>query len=279
MRTAFLLVAACLTASLHAQLVLNGAYIREHAPTRRPMLNQPLREADVLFCKRVWRMIDLREKPNHAFYFPVEPVPGRKSLFDVIRDALVRDGLLTAYHPGALAQDDAFTRSMLHAEVDSLLNPVRTVWTTSLDDPDIDIPVLQPDPVTTAQVTRYQIKEDWFFDKQRGVMEARIIGIAPMKEVRGEDGELRGHAPLFWLYYPELRHVLANAEGFNAGNDGARCIFDQLLEKRRFTSYVVKESNAYDRRIAEYAQGLDALLESEQVKEGLFRFEHDLWNY
>lgn len=262
-----------------AQHLLDGAYIREHAPTRRAVPSTSLREADVLFCKRVWRVLDLHEKLNHPFIFLLEPAQGRRSLFDVIRQALLKDGTLTAYAPGVLANDDSFNQPMLRGEVDSVLNPMVTVWTPSLDDPDTPIEVTQPDPVMAAQVTRYQIKEDWYFDKQRGVMEARIIGIAPMKEVRGEDGELRGHAPLFWLYYAELRHVLANAEAFNPWNDGARITFDQLLEARRFSSYVVKESNAHDRRIAEHAHGVDALLEAEAVKERLFRSEHDLWNY
>ncbi|MBK8227521.1 MAG: gliding motility protein GldN [Flavobacteriales bacterium] len=280
MRARFLLFACCfISHAASGQYLLDGAYIREHAPTRRAVPAAHLREADVLFCKRVWRVLDLREKLNHPFIFPLEPAQGRRSLFDVVRQALLKDGTLTAYAPGVLANDDSFSHPMLRGEVDSVLNPMVTVWTPSLDDPDTPIEVTQPDPITAAQVTRYQIKEDWYFDKQRGVMDARIIGIAPMKEVRGEDGELRGHAPLFWLYYAELRHVLANAEAFNPWNDGGRITFDQLLESRRFSSYVVKESNAPDRRILEHARGIDALVEGDAVKERLFRFEHDLWNH
>lgn len=64
------------------------------------------------------------------------------------------------------------------------MNPSVTTWTASLDDPDLMIPVVQPAPMRTMDVTRYQLKEDWVFDKQRGVMEVRIIGLAPMREVR-----------------------------------------------------------------------------------------------
>lgn len=154
-----------------------------------------------------------------------------------------------------------------------------TIWTPRLDDPDISDPVAQPAPITTAVVTRYQLKEDWIFDKQHGVMEVRIIGLAPMREVRGPDGELRGHAPLFWLYFPELRYVLANAESFNRANDGERRSLDHLFQDRLFSSFVIKASNVYDRRIGDYAEGVEALLESEQIEESLFRAEHGLWNY
>ena len=49
--------------------------------------------------------------------------------------------------------------------------------------------------------------------------------------------------------------------------------------KRFFSSRIVKESNKYDRKISEYKQGLDALLESEKIKEEIFNLEHDLWEY
>jgi hypothetical protein len=46
-----------------------------------------------------------------------------------------------------------------------------------------------------------------------------------------------------------------------------------------FQSYIVKETNLYDREIDSYKAGVDALLESERIKEKIFNFEHDLWSF
>jgi hypothetical protein len=35
----------------------------------------------------------------------------------------------------------------------------------------------------------------------------------------------------------------------------------------------------YDRRIQDYKTGIDALLEADKIKDGMFHFEHDLWEY
>ena len=40
--------------------VLDGVYIQEHIPTKRVVQYPHLREADVMWGKRVWRVIDLR---------------------------------------------------------------------------------------------------------------------------------------------------------------------------------------------------------------------------
>ncbi len=274
-----LVAALCLGPVLNAQTVLDGAYIKEHTSTRRAIPYVHLREADVMVAQRVWRTIDLREKINHPLYYPLEPSQGRKSLFDVILEGLLENGSLTAYDPGVMLQDDEFTRPLTVGQLDGMLNAVDTVWTPSLDDPDVLMPVPQPDPVPTGEVTRYLLKEDWILDKQRGVMEPRIIGLAPLREVRGDDGELRGHAPLFWLYFPELRYVLANAQAFERGSDAGGRSFDRIFQDRLFSSTITKVSNAYNRSIIEHATGVDGLLEGEAVKERLFHAEFDLWNY
>ena len=245
-------------------------WIEENVQTQRVVPYAPVREADVMWARRVWREIDLREKINHPLYFPVEPIDDRKSLFDVIKQGLLLDGSLTAYDPGPLLQDDEFHRPMTADAPQQPLNPLEP--TTTYDTSVVD-------PLTTDRIKRYRIKEDWFFDKQRSKMEVRIIGIAPMKEAKGEDGEVRGYAPIFWLYYPELRYVLENAEVFNRQNDAERRSFENIFQTRQFSSYITKVSNVYDRPIAAYKQGVDALLEGEAIKEELFTFEHDLWNY
>ncbi len=273
-----LLGLACAVPALHAQNVLDGAYIREHAATQRVVPYVHLREADVQWHRRIWRTIDLRQKMNLPLHYPLEPVNGQRSLWDVIRKAVLEDASVTAYDPGPMLQDDAFQRVLSAAELERLLNPVDTVWTPSLANPDVSDPIAVPMPLESKDIMMYRLKEDWILDKQRGVVEVRIIGLAPMREVRGEDGELRGHAPVFWLYFPELRYVLANATAFNPQNEAEHRSLDALFAKRMFSSTVTAVSNVYGRSLPEYLTGVEAVLEAERIEQGLFQYEHDLWN-
>ncbi|MCH2197606.1 MAG: gliding motility protein GldN [Flavobacteriales bacterium] len=275
---AALLLIFCSTADAQVQNVLDGAYVKEHNATKRVIPYPHLREADVMFAKRIWQRMDMRQKMNHPFYYPIEEIEDRKSLFDVIKHALLVDGSLTAYSLGPTVDDDEFHYPMTQTEIDSLLRPVITQYT---EDPDTGerIPVEVEDEVRSEDVTMYEIKEDWLFDKQRSERFVRIIGICPMMEDYDDQGEKRGYKPLFWLYFPECRYVFANADVYNFNNDSQRRTFEDLFQKRMFSSYVVKESNVYDRSISAYARNIDALLESERIKEELFEVEHDLWHY
>ena len=261
-----------------AQNVLDGVYVKEHTPTRKVIPYTPLREADVMWSQRIWREIDLREKINHPLYYPIEEINDRKSLFDVIKHALLVEGSITAYNPGPLLDDDEFKVPMLPSEVKGMFSRWDTSYTEDLETGDY-VPVIQEIQLESREIKRYKIKEDWFFDKQKSVLDVRIIGIAPMKEVRGEDGEVRGYAEMFWLYFPECRYVFANWDVFNRQNDAARMTFEDLFWKRMFSSYIIKESNVYDRRINEEYTGISALLESERIKDEIFKLEHDLWHF
>ena len=128
-----------------------------------------------------------------------------------------------------------------------------------------------------TKVMRLRIKEDWYFDSQRSQMLVRIQALCPVM-IKERDGQ-EVTEPLFWIYFPEARPVLGQAEVFNRFNDVARRSYDEVFMKRLFNSYIYKEQNVYDRRISEYAQGLDALLEAERIKHELLNFEQSLWEY
>lgn len=261
-----------------AQTVLDGAYIKEHTKTQRVVPYPYIREADVMWYRRVWREIDLREKINLPLYYPTEPIHDRKSLFDVIKQGILEDGSITAYDPGPTATDDEFTKPLLPTEVKALLSRTDTTQTPDIITGEMKT-VISTSDVKSESIKKYVLKEDWIFDKQRSVMDIRIIGLCPKQEVRGDDGEVRGYKPLFWLYFPELRYVLVNWDVFNRENDAERRSFDHVFWTREFNSTITKVSNVYDRNIVQYQTGIDALLESEKIKADLFDFEHDLWNF
>ena len=264
--------------STQAQTVLDGAYIKEHTKTQRVVPYPYIREADAMWYRRVWRDIDLREKVNHPLYFPTTPINDRKSLFDVILQGLMVDGSITAYDAGITGWDDEFKKPLLLEEISAMLVKLDTTWTEDLNTGDL-VPAVQETRVTSEYIKKYRLKEDWTFDRQRSTMDIRIIGISPLKEKLDADGALVGYTPLFWLYFPELRYVLVNWEVFNRGNDAERRSLDHLFWTRQFSSQIVKMSNTYDRPINVYKTGIDALLEAEELKQDLFEFEHDLWNF
>jgi len=253
-------------------------YMKENTRTRKPIPYTHLREADVMWSKRVWRTIDLREKFNHPLYYPETRINDRRSLFDVIKDALLT-GEITAFDNPVL--DDEFKVKMSKVQVEGMF----TQWdsTNQVEDPNnpgtFIISPIRID-LNSNSVKAYWVKEDWFFDKQRSVMDVRILGLCPLREKADPStGEVVGFLPLFWVYFPQCRPVFAKAEVYNMKNDAERRSLDDTFWKRMFQSYVHKESNVYDRTIPAYYTGLDALLEADRVKDDIFKMEHDLWHF
>ena len=282
-----LLVAVLTSMFAQAQTALDGAYVPEHNPTRRVVPYPHLRQADVMWKRRIWEQIDLRQKMNYSLYYPVKPIKDRKCLFDLIADG-INQGQITAYKPvnAMLLPDDEFTMPMSPEEVDDALNFIEIVPLKSVADPTQDSLDLMGSTVADTiktkleadKILRYELKEDWIFDKQRSERYVRIIGIAPVAEKKTAAGV--SVEKLFWLYFPECRYLFANADVFYLHNTSQPITFDDLFQKRMFSAFVVKEENVYDRRIEEYYRDpMKAILESERIKEDLFLFEHDLWHY
>jgi gliding motility associated protien GldN len=250
-------------------------WTKEDAKAKRQYAYNPIREADAMWAKRVWRVIDLREKMNMPLYYPVVPTYDRKSLFDVITKG-IRDGELTVYDNPLL--DDEFTQPLFKEQAMAKLVHIDTLDIEQLDG--TWIKKVDTVTVTSESIKQYWIKEDWYFDKQRGTMEARIIGICPLKEnIDPATGDVRGYQPLFWVYFPSIRKMMASQDVLVRQNNSDRMTFDEIFSKRFFSSYIRKESNVYDRSISEYRSGLDALLEAENIKDNIFMMEHDMWHF
>jgi len=257
--------------------VLDGAYIKEHNKTKKVVPYTHLREADVMWSKRVWRDIDLKQKINHPLYFPLEEVNDRKSLYAVIKAAL-NEGLITAYDAGNYGWNDDFDKPLTMSEVDAKMYKMQDSVATVDEFGDAKMEWMQ-DPLLPDDIVKYRLKEDWIFDKQRSERQVRIIGIAPVKLRFDQNGDVNGEEVMFWLYFPECRYVFANHDVFNPNNDSERRSYEDVFWKRQFDSYVIKEANVYNRQIQSYAKGLNSLMESERIKTELFNYEHDLWSY
>lgn len=86
--------------------VMDSFYISEHIPTKKVVPYEHLREADVVWSKRIWRVIDLRQKFNHPLYYPIDDIqeglwnknPQTWSLWTIIRQHVL-NGDLTLYSP------------------------------------------------------------------------------------------------------------------------------------------------------------------------------------
>jgi len=252
-------------------------WTKENVTNKKPIPYTNLREADVMWSKRIWRVIDLREKINHPLYYPETPIADRKSLFDVIKDKALKGELTTFGNP---LMDDEFRYDLTVTEFNQLIYTIDSIDVQDPNDPDTYIRKADIKEITSADVWKYWVKEDWFFDKQKSVMEVRIIGICPVIEKKDQNGNgLGADKPLFWIYFPETRPILANSEVYMRKNDAQRLSLDDLFWKRMFSSFVRKESNVYDRIIFDYKQGLDVLLEAEKIKNDIFIYEHDLWHF
>ena len=233
---------------------------------------EPIREADIAWQKKVWRVLDTREKMNLPFRYPEKP------LFNVFRE-MIENGDITVF------EDEKFTTALTPEEVEKSLNRVDTSVIFDYDTYEEKVQVVKSE-ISWEDINRFRVKEIWFFDEESSRLRVRILGIAPERDVYDDETqEFKYSLPLFWIYYPEARNLLSKHRIFNENNDMAPTTWAALFESRFFSIVIYKSSNVLDLRVKDMFDAskensnIDILLESKKIKAELFNFEHDFWTY
>ena len=263
----FTLGMLCLMGTAGAQ-PLNDIVHRTILEQKPPLDYQPVTERDILWEKRVWRVLDVREKINLPLYHPTE------NLYDHLKEAGLQSEL-TLYNP----EDDQFTTPLSPEELQEIFFQRDTVI---IYDPDYlygeDVRVVD-NVIYYEDVKKYRIQEVWFFNTITSTMEVRILGIAPLLSHYDENGNFLYEAPMFWVHYPTARDYFAELKVFTEDNQSSRLTYEDLFENRQFNSHVYKEANVRDYRLQDMYTGIDLLLEAQKVEQEIHNYEHDLWSY
>ncbi len=258
--------------------IIDGAYKRTSVYQKKPMPLPSVREADVFWSKKIWRIIDLREKMNLNMYYPTVPDEGRQNLITVLLEG-VKNGQITPYDARL---EEEFKTPMTYDQVKEVFGAEETTEETIDFDTGERKQVVIQGEIRPNEVKQFMVKEEWYFDKASSTLNVRIIGLCPIREyVRENDasGQVQ-RQPVFWVYYPEARNVLATNVALNPYNGAQSMTYDEIFIKRLFNSYIVKESNVHNNRyISAYMSGKEAMLESKRIENEIFDFEQDLWEY
>ena len=282
--TFFLFSTFAENASAQIKTVNDGTFIPITTHKRKPVPYQHVREADVLWSKIMWRKIILTEKSNQKLYYPTVVMQDRKSLIQLMMHGIDK----TVFYP--YKDDDDFEVSYTQEEIDVNLGAENDTMPV-LDDEGEELYDAAGNPVTKIipgerqwkQVTELLIKEMWFFDKQRSVMDVRVIALCPIRvspQDPNDPNSIMVKKKVFWVLYQEARNLFATQAVYNGENQASTISFDDIFFKRQFEGYIEQTSNVYENRpINEYTSGVEVLLESEKVKTEVFDYEHNMWEF
>ncbi|MDR2564151.1 MAG: gliding motility protein GldN [Prevotellaceae bacterium] len=262
----------------------NSFVKRTVVKNKKPMEYAYVSEDDAFWQTVIWRIIDCREKMNYPLYYPTVELDTRKSLIQTLV-AGIQKKRIQAY----AGDDDNFKTKLTPEEVMTKFDAGDKVIKTEKIDGTGDTTYIVKNSINWQEVREFMLKEEWFFDKKRSVMEVRILGICPIRVYNkmintGGEEEAVGQevrTRLFWVYFPEARRVLANTICYTGRNELANISYDDLMHKRRFASRIIAESNNLnDRRITDYVRnGIEAVMESDRIQYELLKRESDHWEY
>ena len=244
-------------------------------------------DRDILWSKVVWEYIDLNERLNLPYYYPIHEnstASNRKSLFKTLLNGVQGDQLTEIY------DDSYFTTKLTKKEIQAKLFRIDTTdaGKDELNSGNTNIEeYITRTELKPHDIEGYKVKSLWYFDKRQGEMKARILAIAPIApdvQTKGRKAleDVAEKLPLFWVWYPGALEILHSMKVFNEKNSAYPISFDHMFNARRYSAIIYREENIYGNRdVSQYVKGnaLFQVLESDRIRESIRDKELDMWNY
>jgi gliding motility associated protien GldN len=266
----------------------NDFYQKGIVVGKKAMPYPSVRENDVIWESVIWREIDYNEKFNQFFYFPKnaeQSTQGRISLVNLIMRG-VRNGEIPVYEDDDMVKELDLNDAIIQLAgapyqveeeiVDEYGNPV-------YDDETDEIKkrtVTRTRSFDSTSAVKIKLKEKWYIDKQDTRQKVRIVGLSFYYQKENAAGE-RNYTWSWWIPMDDMRvrQVFVNANAYDENNDVVERSYDDIFIQRYFDSYIIRESNVYNRSISEYLADMDAVVESQRIEDKIFEIESDMWEY
>lgn len=247
------------------------------------------RADDIVWSRVVYRVIDMREKQNYQLYFPLRPNNEYESLFHLMLDAICKGA--PVYRRNA--------REIKPTFADSLRLQGEELSKTFAYDNENDYNLIQINAITqqsTIGNDQYQkyvqnqlkflIQEIVFFDKHTSRMYSKIMGIAPLYALHPDNTQSKESFKYFqesilcWFAFDELRPFLAKKYVIPNGNETQRLTFDDFFSQKLYNSYLLGDSNMFNRVLLEYVvDPVKIKKEQTRIETELMNVEQDIWEY
>ncbi|MBQ7280398.1 MAG: gliding motility protein GldN [Bacteroidales bacterium] len=264
-------------------------YKKENFQGRKAIPYAYLRESDVVWETAIWRSVDFREKFNQFFYFPTSITDNTQGRINIANT------LMRAWENGdieAFKDDDLKVPADFAVQTKALGEPVVSEVKVEDEDGmlvgtgDFNYDTL---PYSIENIFGMKLKEFWYIEKQDTRQKVRIVALSLVYNRcvtrGGTDGaeEERTCRSYDVAWFPmndmRVRNVLVKANAYDERNNAAQRSYDDVFIDRYFDSYVVRESNRFNRTIASYTVGEDAILLSQEIENRIFDIESDMWEY
>jgi len=173
--------------------------------------------------KTVYRTLELGQKEDTVKRHLTD-VTNDTTLFEIIANA-IKAGKLPAY----ANYDHNFTTRFTSAQLKEMMGNKSD--TTLIVDPvtNTEKQIIVHHEFNYDAVHKYRLLEEWSFDPATGKTDIRIEGIAPLREIYGDDGNLRGEQAMFWLRYSDARQVLNRYDKLHPAKPFASLIWEDYF--------------------------------------------------
>ncbi len=247
------------------------------------------RADDVVWSRVVYRVVDLRDKQNYQLYFPMRASDEYRSLFHVMLDAVCSGIPVYRRNP----------REIRPLFSDSARVEGEELSKVFAYDNNMDYNLIQIDPITqqakigndqyynyVKNQLKFLIQEIVFFDKHTSRMYTKIMAIAPLYAFQPDNTQPKNafkyfqESVLCWFEFDDLRPYLAKQYVIPNGNETQRLTFDEFFSEKLYQSYLLGDSNMFNRMLLEYEiNPVRIKKEQDRLETEILNFEQDLWEY
>ena len=214
---------------------------------------------EVVWCRDIYRELDLTEDANAGLYFPVEPQGRQLNLFTYIFK-LAQNGYVPVYEYPTDGSDNFSDEAKV--EMKTILDNYHIFYEEQNGKLKVD-----NSDIPSAEVKKYYLKESAYYDQANSSFHIKVLALCPVMLREDDFGGESTQYPLFWVKYGDLEPFL-NRQTVMASslNNAATMSMADYFTLNSYKGKIYKTNNAQGKTLLQLCNGDADKLSAEQKR-------------